>query len=77
MNGTPGKQMYEEYLTASDRIQDAILAVNLITLNGRDYYTQGPQAFEGARVHRNEMRRKLESVYDDLCIIADGIMAQL
>ncbi len=77
MNGTPGKLLYADYENAMNRLQDAVDALNNATLNGRDYYPQGQQAFEDARDHRIDMRQKLASVYEDLQTIAMGIHDQL
>ena len=76
MNGTSGKSMYAEYRNAMDAVQDAMESLNDATLNGRDYYPQGPEAFEKAREHRNAMNQKLRSVLSDLGHIALSIHDQ-
>jgi len=76
-HGTPGKLLYSDYENAMNRAQDAIDALNNATLNGRDYYPQGPDAFESAVCQRVEMGQKLSSVYNDLQTIATSILDQL
>ena len=77
MNGTGGKTLLAEYRAALDAVQDAQTALNQATMNGRDFYPQGPAAFESARDHRIEMQAKLHSVFADLQTIAMGIMDQI
>lgn len=72
-NGTAGTALYAGYTTAIHSVQDACDAVNNAILNGRDYYPEGPEAFDGARDHRNSMLEKLRSVFEDLQTIAAGI----
>ncbi len=75
-NGTSGKALYAEYAHAADKLQDAIDALHEATLNARDYYPQGPSAFNAAREHRIKMTESLGLVFEDLIAIAMGINDQ-
>lgn len=77
MNGTGGKTLLAEYSAAAKAVQDAIKILGQATLNGRDFYPQGPHAFEDARDQRIEMDKSLESVLEALQAIRIGIMDQL
>lgn len=77
LNGTPGKLLYSDCENAMNRVLDAIDALNKPTLNGRDYYPQGPDAFSKAVKERVDMGKRLASVYNDLQIIATSILDQI
>lgn len=77
MNGTGGKTLMAEYTAAMDAVKDAGEKLYAATLNGRDYYPQGPGAFDEAREERMKMQDKLLSVYNGLQAICIGISDQL
>lgn len=62
MNGTSAKMLLEGY----DDLDGALLAVQdafgKVEFNGRDYYPQGPAAFESAREEWSEMRRQVDAI---------------
>ncbi len=76
-NGTSGKLLYLDYENAMNRVQDAIDALNNTTLNGRDYYPQGVDAFEKAVQERIDMGNRMASVHNDLQIITTSIHDQI
>jgi superfamily I DNA/RNA helicase len=62
LNGTGAKSLADEYRAvyqAIDRASDALAAA---TCNARDFYPQGPGAYEQARKEREEAFRKLKEV---------------
>jgi hypothetical protein len=62
LNGTGAKSLADEYhavCRAIDRASDALAAA---TCNARDFYPQGPGAYEQARKEREEAFRKLGEV---------------
>jgi len=66
LNGTDYKTLYNEYMNAYDRVDDALQALREVTVHGRDYYVQDGNAFEQARREHIERLEKLESVKRDL-----------
>jgi hypothetical protein len=58
LNGTSRQYLHEEALAASAALRAAVAALEAITVNGRDYYPQGPDAYaEAAREHRERIER--------------------
>ena len=61
LNGTGAPTLLAELDKAIDGIDAAYTAVASMTVHGRDYYPQGPQAIQVAQVeHRRRLRRLTE-----------------
>lgn len=60
-NGTGPQMLLEGYLNARTACQAALDAIQQIEFNARDYYPQGPQAWQDAR---NEMARHQRAIHD-------------
>jgi len=57
-NGTGKESLIESLCNASNALNDAYAALRQASPNGRDYYTQGPDAMERAtREHLDRMKR--------------------
>jgi hypothetical protein len=76
LNGTSGKDLWNEYHAAYEAIKTSIDALCDATCNGRDFYPQGPAAFSQARSERDEALRKLREVKAYTEEVLMGIMAQ-
>ncbi len=62
MNGTGARALFNEYREAWQSINYAIGVLQGATCNGRDFYPQGPGAFQRAQQEREEALRKLSEV---------------
>lgn len=76
LNGTGGKDLWNEYHAAYKAIDAAIDALCDATCNGRDFYPQGPAAFSHARSERDAALTKLREVKSYTEEVLVGIMAQ-
>ena len=76
-NGTPGERLFEDVMKAYEAVRQAQEAMRHVTPNGRDYYTQGPDATTKARDQHFERQKKLADVFDDLAAIALSIRDQV
>ena len=62
MNGSPRQMLLDEAETAYASMHDAIDAVRAMTVNGRDFYPQGPNAAQEAmREHERLIRQLCEA----------------
>jgi hypothetical protein len=59
LNGTGATALKEEYWAAYEAIDAAIEKLSDATLNGRDFYPQGPEAYQQARKERTAAFQKL------------------
>ncbi len=66
LNGTGKKSLLEDYDNALNKLQDAIEEFNKIQFHARDYYVQGPDAYNSALNERIEQAKKLKEVYEYL-----------
>lgn len=72
-NGTAATDLLEDTLASRTAINNALKVLRDHGPNGRDYYPQGPDAFQGA-VREHEMRiAKLVEVLDELTEMADYV----
>lgn len=71
MNGTSREALVEGYLAAHRAIVDAIKAMGECYPNGRDYYTQGPDALKIAMDEFDARRAALGKVASDLMELAE------
>ena len=76
LNGTGATTLRLEYEKLFYAVQDAIDALSDATLNGRDFYPQGSDAYYEARDQRNEAFSCLYAVRDYAGRIVEGIDAQ-
>jgi hypothetical protein len=54
-NGTSRSDLFEGYLEALRKVRDLTEAVQKIEFNARDYYVQGPTAFQTAQDERRQI----------------------
>jgi hypothetical protein len=66
MNGTGIKTLVETYGEAADALQDFIERWGQTEFNSRDYYPQGPEAWNRAVVEREAINAKIRDVRDYL-----------
>jgi hypothetical protein len=59
LNGTGATTLQEEYWAAHEAIDAALEKLSEATLNGRDFYPQGPDAYQQARKERCAAFQKL------------------
>ena len=64
LNGTGAKSLQEEYSKVRHLASDTADALADATCNARDFYVQGPEAFQQAQADRREMFRLLQLVQD-------------
>lgn len=73
LNGTSRDGLLEPICKATDAIHDAIAAVAETAPNARDYYVQGPDAFQVARKQHECRMHKLADVIRELREIGEAI----
>ena len=66
LNGTGAEALKREIEAAVDAVGTAMRAVANMTVHGRDYYPQGPDAFGRALTEHQNRRMRLLSVLDEL-----------
>lgn len=76
LNGTSAGCLRTDLSAATISIQNAVAALAETAPNGRDYYTQGPRAYEQARIEHQTRMHKLADVIRELRIIGEAIVAQ-
>jgi len=64
MNGTGAKSLREQYRAVRLSAKATADALADATCNARDFYPQGPEAFQQAQADRREMFRLLQLVED-------------
>ena len=64
LNGTGAKMLAEGYEQAERKLSDFIDAFCNIEFNARDYYPQGPEAYEAARDRRYEIFKHIKVIKD-------------
>ena len=64
LNGTGAKSLQEQYRAVRLAAKATADALADATCNGRDFYPQGPEAFQQAQADRREMFRLLQLVED-------------
>ncbi len=62
LNGTDAKSLMTEYHEVYKAIDRACFALAAATCNARDFYPQGPGAYERARRERDDAFLKLKEV---------------
>ena len=76
LNGTGFTTLRDEYAAAYDAIDKAIDALAAATMNGRDYYPQGADAFYKARDERQAALNKLREAHEYVGEMLAGICDQ-
>lgn len=69
-NGTSPELLFETYKAAHVAVENAISAVQEVEFHSRDYYPQGPEAFEEAREMMRNQLRDLYRVSEELAAVA-------
>lgn len=62
LNGTSFKTLWEDYSAAADAHREFTRVFGCIEFNARDYYPQGPQAWEKALKEREAINQKLRDI---------------
>jgi hypothetical protein len=76
LNGTSGADLEREYHAAYKAIDAAMDALGAATLNGRDFYVQGPAAYSQARAERDAAFDKLRQAQAYVEEMLSGICDQ-
>jgi hypothetical protein len=66
LNGTGRQTLSREYGAAVEALRAALTALDELTVNGRDYYPQGPSAVQQAIEEHRARYRQVQAVYDDM-----------
>jgi hypothetical protein len=77
LNGTGATTLRDEYAAAYDALNKAIEAFASTTCNGRDFYPQGPGAYDQARDERTEAFTKLREAQSYIGQVLMGICDQM
>lgn len=73
LNGTSREYLFEEAVAAAGALRGAIAALEGMTVNARDYYPQGPDAYsEAAREHRGRIER-VRGVLSEVYVLLDSL----
>jgi hypothetical protein len=73
LNGTGRAQLVEPLQAAARALRAAIAAVEDAAPNARDYYPQGPGAFERARSEHVARLARLQAVLGELSAVWESI----
>lgn len=73
MNGSSADVLVEGYAEASSAITTALEKLAAAAPNARDYYPQGDDAFEQARMEHFARLARLQSVRDELAELAEHV----
>jgi glucose-6-phosphate 1-dehydrogenase len=65
MNGTSAKSLAEQYANAGYALNAAIMALEAIDVNGRDYYPQGDGVIQDAIKQHAERIRQVVQVREE------------
>ena len=76
LNGTSKDTLTAEYYAAYKAIKESINTLLDATLNGRDYYPQGSDAYYQARAERQDALSKLHQVKSYIEDMITGIAEQ-
>jgi hypothetical protein len=66
LNGTSALNLLSDYAAADDAFFKFVDAWGQIQFNARDYYPKGPEYFEAARDHREEISRRIAEIREYL-----------
>jgi len=68
LHGTNPESLQQDYITAMNKISEAVDAIHKVEFNARDY--QDMDTFFWAKKQRNDQLKKLSDIYDYLETIA-------
>lgn len=73
LNGTSREYLFEEAVSTAGALRGAITALEAMTVNARDYYPQGPDAYpEAAREHWERIER-VRGVLNEVYALLDSL----
>lgn len=73
INGSDPDALFDSYMAALEKAQEALQALRMVDVNGRDYYQISATAGTTAREEHAQRCAKLESIVADLEAIATHI----
>jgi hypothetical protein len=73
LNGTGRATLSREYGEVVEKLRAALTALDELTVNGRDYYPQGPDAVQQAIEEHRARYRQVQAVYDDMWAIYERL----
>ena len=73
MNGSGEENLRRDYCDASDALQTAFDVLKRTGPNGRDYYTQGPEALYHAITEHDARLRRIDEVKGEIDRLAIGL----
>ena len=73
LNGSSRESLLQEYITAMDALRRAVEALQKTSPNGRDYYTQGPDALPKALKEHSLRLHRLADTIHELNTIAEHV----
>ena len=65
-NGTSKEELIKQLCHAANSIDTAFDALRQTAPNGRDYYPQGPEAFERAIIQHRDRMARLDAIKEEL-----------
>lgn len=74
IGGSPAKQLADEAFEALAKVQDAIMAMQRMTVNGRDFYPQGPAAINHAEAEQRSRISRLQGIEAELSAYIEAIV---
>jgi len=77
LNGSHGPDLRQSYIKAMHAVHDAMVALQQIDLNARDYYPLGASAFTVACDESRARYKALATVHAQLEEIAENITEQM
>lgn len=77
LNGTSAEVLLDGYVDACAAVLAAERALAACAPNPRDYYVQGPQAFELAQQRHYQRCDRLQSVRTELAMLAEHCQEQI
>jgi hypothetical protein len=75
-NGTGRQALLAETQAAWNRLDEAHRALRAVTVHGRDYYVQGPDAYRQAREEMDGRLDRLEQLMGEVAKLYCGIETQ-
>lgn len=75
-NGTSKEALMQDLENASNKLYEAIKALEETAPNGRDYYVQGPSALAKAEKEFKARADALKKVYEEIGLIMEGVADQ-
>lgn len=76
-NGTPGARLKNQYMAATHALAKALVAVQEIEVNERDYYPLGDNAWQVAKNAQENILSAIEAQWKALGKVAEKITEQM